>query len=116
MPALTSLYVALTALVIGILYALWRPVKRPHLIPPLFIPFLVFFVASVCLGGSALHDAATDYELYEAGRYYLCSHGDYTEVTHGIYLFMMILELVCFAFFGFGLGLTFVSAFRGDDD
>lgn len=116
MPALTSLYVVLTALVIGILYALWRPIKRPHLISPLFIPFLVFFVASVCLGGSALHDAATDYELYEAGRYYLCSHGDYTEVAYGVYLFMMILEIVSFALVGFAFGRIIVSAFRGYDD
>ena len=117
MDPLVSLFVFLATLAAGILYTLWRPVKRVMLNSLLAaIPFLLFFVANVCLGGSALHEAETAYELYEAGHYYLCSHGTYTEVTYGVYLFMMILEIVSFALFGFALGRIFVSAFSGYDD
>ena len=117
MDPLVSLFVFLATLAAGFLYTLWRPVKRVMLNSLLAaIPFLLFFVANVCLGGSALHEAETAYELYEAGRYYLCSHGTYTEVTHGIYLFMMILEIVSFALCGFALGRIIVSAFSGYDD
>ena len=117
MDPLVSLYGFLAILAAGILYTLWRPVKRVTLNSLLaVIPFLVFFLSNVYLGGSALHEAETAYELYEAGHYYLCSHGTYTEVAYGIYLFMMILEIVSFALFGFALGRIFVSAFSGYDD
>ena len=117
MDPLVSLFVVLSTLAVGFLYTLWRPVKHVTLNSLLAaIPFLLLFVASVCLGGSALHHAEIDYELYEAGHYYLCSHGTYTEVTYGIYLFMMILEIVSFALFGFAVGRIIVSVFRGHDD
>ena len=117
MDPLVSLFVFLATLAAGFLYTLWRPVKRVTLNSLLAaIPFLFFFVANVCLGGSALHEAETAYELYEAGRYYLCSHGDYTEVAYGVYLFMMILEIVSFALCGFALGRIIVRAFSGYDD
>ena len=117
MDPLVSLFVFLSTLAVGFLYTLWRPVKRVMLNSLLAaIPFLLFFVANVCLGGSALHEAETAYELYKAGHYYLCSHGTYTEVTYGIYLFMMILEIVSFALFGFAFGRIIVSAFCGYDD
>ena len=117
MDPLVSLFVFLATLAVGFLYTLWRPVKRVTLNSLLAaIPFLLFFVTNVCLGGSALHEAETAYELYEAGHYYLCSHGTYTEVAYGVYLFMMILEIVSFALFGFALGRIFVSAFSGYDD
>ena len=117
MDPLVSLFVFLATLAAGILYTLWRPVKRVTLNSLLAaIPFLLFFVANVCLGGSALHEAETAYELYKAGHYYLCSHGTYTEVTYGIYLFMMILEIVSFALFGFAFGRIIVSALCGYDD
>ena len=117
MDPLVSLFVVLSTLAVGFLYTLWRPVKHVTLNYLLAaIPFLLFSVASVCLGGSALHHAEIDYELYEAGHYYLCSHGTYTEVTYGIYLFMMILEIVSFALVGFAFGRIIVSAFCGYDD
>ena len=116
MDPLVSLFVFLATLAAGILYTLWRPVKRVMLNSLLAaIPFLLFFVANVCLGGSALHEAEMAYELYEAGHYYLCSHGTYTEVTYGVYLFMMILEIVSFALIGFAFGRIIVSAFVGTD-
>ena len=116
MDPLTSLFVFLATFAVGFLYTLWRPVKRVMLNSLLAaIPFLVFFTACVCLGGSALHEAEMAYELYLAGHYYLCSHGTYTEVTYGVYLFMMILEIVSFALVGFAGGRIIVSAFRGED-
>ena len=117
MDPLVSLFVFLSTFAVGFLYTLWKPVRHVTLNSLLaVIPFLVFFLSNVCLGGSALHEAETAYELYEAGHYYLCSHGTYTEVTYGVYLFMMILEIVSFALFGFALGRIFVSAFSGYDD
>ena len=117
MDPLVSLFVFLSTFAVGFLYTLWKPVKRVALNSLLAaIPFLVFFLANVCLGGSALHEAETAYELYEAGHYYLCSHGTYTEVNYGIYLFMMILEIVSFALCGFALGRIIVNAFSGYDD
>ena len=117
MDPLVSLFVALSTLAVGFLYTLWKPVRHVTLNSLLaVIPFLVFFLSNVCLGGSALHEAETAYELYEAGHYYLCSHGTYTEVTYGIYLFMMILEIVSFALCGFAFGRNIVSVFRGPDD
>ena len=117
MDPLVSLFVFLSTFAVGFLYTLWRPVKRVMLNSLLaVIPFLVFFLSNVCLGGSALHEAETAYELYEAGCYYLCSHGTYTEVAYGVYLFMMILEIVSFALFGFAFGRIIVSTFREYDD
>ena len=116
MDPLVSLFVFLSTFAVGFLYTLWKPVRHVTLNSLLaVIPFLVFFLSNVCLGGSALHEAETAYELYEAGHYYLCSHGTYTEVTYGVYLFMMILEIVSFALFGFALGRIFVSVFDGTD-
>ena len=116
MDPLVSLYGFLAALAAGILYTLWRPVRHVTLNSLLAaIPFLLFFVANVCLGGSALHEAETAYELYEAGHYYLCSHGTYTEVAYGVYLFMMSLEIVSFALCGFAMGRIIVSVFDGTD-
>ena len=116
MDSLVSLYVFLATLAAGILYTLWRPVRHVTLNSLLaVIPFLVFFFSNVCLGGSALHEAETAYELYEAGHYYLCSHGTYTEVAYGVYLFMMILEIVSFALCGFAMGRIIVSVFDGTD-
>ena len=67
MDPLVSLFVFLATLAVGFLYTLWRPVKRVTLNSLLAaIPFLLFFVTNVCLGGSALHEAETAYELYEA--------------------------------------------------
>ena len=116
MDPLVSLFVFLATLAAGFLYTLWRPVRHVTLNSLLAaVPFLLFFVANVCLGGSALHEAETAYELYEAGHYYLCSHGTYTEVAYGIYLFMMVLEIVSFALCGFAFGRIIVSAFVGTD-
>ena len=67
--------------------------------------FFCFFVGLLS-GGSAFHDAANDYELYQAGHYYLVSHGIWTEVSHEKYLFVLISEIIGFS----SLALSFVLA------
>ena len=69
----------------------------------LVFPFVFSFFIGVLSGGSALHNAANDYELYQTGHYYLVSHGVWTEVSYERYLFVLISEIV-------GI-LTFVPAF-----
>ncbi len=59
----------------------------------LIIPFILFFASSIILGGSAFNDAATDYESYSDGSYYLVNHGDYTKVTLGQYRYMKCIEV-----------------------
>ena len=60
----------------------------------LSLPFLIFFISSIILGGSAFTDAAADYELYQAGHYYLMSHGDFTEVTYEQFQYMKVIEII----------------------
>ena len=64
------------------------------LIAVLCLPFLIFFISSIILGGSAFNDAAADYELYQAGHYYLMSHGDFTEVTYEQFQYMKVIEII----------------------
>ncbi len=66
----------------------------------------IFFLLFSCgifigfiFGGSALHDASNDYELYQSGYYYLSSHGIWTEVSYGRYLFVLISEIIGFLSF-----------------
>lgn len=67
---------------------------RDLLICLLSIPFQIFIISVILLGGSAFHDAANDYELYQAGHYYLVSHGQWTEVSHGKYVVALVSEIV----------------------
>lgn len=82
----------------------------------LFLPFWVFAACSIFLGGSAFHDAATDYELYQAGHYYLMNHGDYTEVTYAQYQFMRIMEVVGIGGFVIGFVLNLIHIRRIKED
>ena len=60
----------------------------------LFLPFQFFFFITLLFGGSAFNDAATEYELYQIGHYYLESHGRWTEVSYGKYILALISEIV----------------------
>ena len=60
----------------------------------LFIPFQFFFFITLLFGGSAFNDAETEYELYQAGHYYLVSHGQWTEVSYGKYIVAWVSEIV----------------------
>ena len=67
-------------------------------------PFFFCFFVGVLSGGSALHNAEIDYELYQAGHYYLTSHGVWTEVSYERYLFVLISEIIGFS----SLAVSFV--------
>ena len=72
--------------------------------------FSVFMESMIVCGGSAfLGDASVDYELYEAGHYYLCSHGNYTEVSYEIYTYMQIIEIVGMVFWAVGFVLALIK-------
>ena len=73
-------------------------------------PFFFCFFVGVLSGGSAFHDAASDYEFYQTGHYYLVSHGVWTEVSHERYLFVLISEIIGFS----SLALSFVLAIIRD--
>ena len=112
-------YIVLVLIAVSTIYYVYKAVKTKeysHLITLLLtIPFFIFFVLSLFLGGNAFHNAEAEYELYEAGHYYLCSHGGYTEVTYGVYLCMMIMEIVGIITFALSFILSIRSHFRGED-
>lgn len=60
----------------------------------LLLPFFLFFFITAILGGSAFNQAQVSYEHYQAGHYYLMSHGNYTEVTYAQYLVARISEVI----------------------
>lgn len=70
------------------------------------LPFLFCFFVGALSGGSALHNAANDYELYQAGHYYLTSHGIWTEVSYERYLFVLVSEIIGFSSLAFTFVLT----------
>ena len=95
---------ALTSIVFvkNLIKALQTKQYTSLLIYLLFIPFHVFFFSSLFLGGSAFHNAAENYDLYKAGHYYLCTRGRYTEVSHAVYLYVKIMEIIGLVCFGIG--------------
>lgn len=101
------LYLSFILFCLLIIRGIIRNIKEKD-IGGLVISLLVFlfvfsFFIGALSGGSALHNAANDYELYQTGHYYLVSHGVWTEVSYERYLFVLISEIV-------GI-LTFVPAF-----
>ena len=60
----------------------------------LFLIFLSYMTLNLALGGSAAANAETDYELYEAGHYYLVSHSNYTEVGYEVFVLMKNMEII----------------------
>ena len=112
-------YVVLVLIAVNTIYSVYKAVKTKEysqLITSLLtIPFFLFVIVSLFLGGSAFHDAEAEYERYEAGHYYLCTHGRYTEVTYGSYLCVMIMEIVGIITFALNCILSFRSKFRGED-
>jgi hypothetical protein len=77
----------------------------------LFIPFQFFFFITLLFGGSAFNDAATEYELYQIGHYYLESHGRWTEVSYGKYILALISEIVGISTFIIGFALVKIRDF-----
>ena len=75
----------------------------------LFFPFFFYFFIGTIFGGSALHDAKNDYELYVAGHYYLVDHGEWTEVSYQKYLFVLISQIIGFSSFALTLILQIIK-------
>lgn len=76
----------------------------------LLVSFFFAFFVGLLSGGSALHDAKNEYDLYQAGHYYLVSHGNWTEVSRGTYMLVLVSEVIGFA----SLGLTFLLCILRD--
>lgn len=94
-----------------------RTKKYMDILCVLFIlPFNVFFISTMILGGSAFNDAVNDYSLYQPGHYYLVSHGNYTEVSYGQYMYAKIIEVIGIASFGIAFILGFIRTFHVNDD
>ncbi len=77
----------------------------------LFI-FIVFLTSSFKLGGTIAEDAASNYELYEEGCYYLVSHNNYTKVTFKQYQYMKIIEIVGKISFFLSFGLSIFNNYK----
>ncbi len=60
----------------------------------LVLPWLVFCAAALIKGGSAWNDAEHQFAAYQAGHYYLMSHGNYTEVSQAVFQSMRVLEII----------------------
>lgn len=74
-----------------------RSKKLLELIGTIFtIPIFVFFFSGLKFGGTPSKDAASSYEFYEQGHYYLVNHGHYTEVSYNVFLYMQIIEIIGF--------------------
>ena len=78
----------------------------------LVLPFIFFLFISALFGGSALNDAANDYELYQAGHYYLRNRRTWTEVSYGKYLVVLIAEIVGFLCFALAFILGYVDRMK----
>ena len=94
-------YIVFILLIISTIKGIFIAIKRKS-IKDLFLsilpfPFFFCFFLGVISGGSALNDAQNDYELYQAGHYYLESHGEWTEVSYGRYMFVFISEIIGFS-------------------
>lgn len=94
------IFYLILALIVGkTIYSIIKAVRTKtyaDLLSSLFmVPFLVFFVSAIMFGGDALfHDAAKNYSLYQQGHYYLVNHGNYTEVSYNVFLYMQIIEAI----------------------
>ena len=89
-------YILDAFLVIALLFNIIKNIKNKKIIDALLtvlmLPFLVFLISSIHLGGSPATNAKTAYELYQEGHYYLCSHNNYTEVTLSQYNYMVFIQ------------------------
>lgn len=74
--------------------------------------FIIFLTSSLKLGGTIAEDAASKYELYEEGCYYLVSHNNYTKVTYEQYQYMKIIEIVGRISFFISFGLSLFNNYK----
>ncbi len=66
----------------------------------LILPWVAYFAISAAIGGSAFNDAEHVFSGYQAGHYYLETHGRFTEVSADVFHRIRILEIVGWVFFG----------------
>ena len=101
------------AIIVMIIYGIIRSIFQKKIFDVIqcfcILVFMVFMTSVIIFGGSAFHDAPADYELYEAGSYYLCSHGNYTKVSYEIYTYMQVIEIVGIIFFAIGFVMGMVK-------
>lgn len=114
-------YLILAFIVGNIIYSIIKAIrikKYTDLLSLLFeIPFFAFFISAMIFGGDALfYDAAKNYPLYQQGHYYLFNHGDYTEVSYSVFLYMQIIEVIGLISFGIGLILSFIKRDKSNDN
>ena len=74
--------------------------------------FMIFLTSSLKLGGTIAEDAASKYELYEEGCYYLVSHNNYTKVTYEQYQYMKIIEIIGKVSFFISFGLSIFNNYK----
>ena len=79
----------------------------------LLLPIQFFFFVSLLLGGSALQTAGYGYEGHLEGHYYLVSHGQWTEVSHGQYLLVLGVEIAGIFTTVLAVVLSALRALRG---
>ena len=94
-------YIVFILAIISTIRGIFKAIKKKS-IKDLFLsilpfPFFFCFFLGVISGGSALNNAQNDYELYQAGHYYLESHGKWTEVSYSRYMFVFISEIIGFS-------------------
>ncbi len=78
----------------GIIQAIQKKERKELWASILSFPFFFGMFVGILSGGSALHNAAKDYNLYQAGHYYLMDHGIWTEVSYEKYLFVLVSEII----------------------
>ena len=96
----------------GIIKAIKEKSIKGVFVSLLPFPFFFCFFVGVLSGGSALHNAANDYELYQAGHYYLTSHGIWTEVSYERYLFVLVSEIIGFSSLAFTTVLSLLHLIK----
>ena len=90
---------------------IYDAIKKQYLDMFIVIFIEVFAITSlinlIC-GGSAIHNAQIDCPIYQAGQYYLVSHGDWTVVSYQKYLLVLISEITGIVSFAVGFVLCVI--------
>lgn len=105
----TVFILAIISTIRGIFNAIKKKSIKDLFVSILPFPFFFCFFLGVISGGSALNDAHNDYELYQAGHYYLESHGSWTEVSYSRYMFVFISEIIGFSSLAISLILGIIQ-------
>ena len=98
--AVFILFVILT--VRGIYRGIRNKSRQDLFLSLLLFPFFFGVFLSVISGGTALNNAQTDYECYQAGHCYLESHGEWKEVSPERYWAVLICEVLGYLSLGAG--------------